>query len=420
MRKTRIESSRRVARHPSTREAGQALIFAAVGMFAFVACAGLAVDMGYLRYQRRLQQSAADSAALAGAAAAGSGGNVLQSALDDSKLNGFENGVRLPGGTTPVNVQVTGPINFNGKPNAVQVQVTADHPNFFMRIFGAAMGHTSFVTSATAQYTQARNCMFALPGGNGINITSTVSMVNCGVVDAGNLNGNGSLTAAAIGVSGTVGLTTTNPTVVRGILQTPDPLSNLGAPNPGPARGLLQIDNAHFPARPPRRRGGQPVPQNVTVLPGSYTGISVDLTFLGNVFFQAGNYTIGGSGLSLQGQHSVSGTNVMLYINGGAVTIGNRQQVSLSAPTTGNYAGILFFQRNGNNAAATINSTGGTSYTGGFYFPSATVNLAGGLANPQYLIVVGKTIQINTNVTTQSNYSALANGSPIKAATLVQ
>src|SRR5262249_40160900 len=98
----------------ATHESGQALIFAAVGMFAFVACAGLAVDMGYLRYQKRLQQSAADSAALAGASAAGTGGNVSQSALDDSKLNGFENGVVLPGATTAVNVAVNGPMTFQG------------------------------------------------------------------------------------------------------------------------------------------------------------------------------------------------------------------------------------------------------------------------------------------------------------------
>src|SRR5216683_7721706 len=93
-------------------QSGQALILAAVGMFAFVACAGLAVDMGYLRYQRRLQQTAADSAALAGASAAGSGGNVSQSALDDSELNGFKDGVTLPGAANPVQVVVNYPFTF--------------------------------------------------------------------------------------------------------------------------------------------------------------------------------------------------------------------------------------------------------------------------------------------------------------------
>jgi len=400
-------------------QSGQALILAAVGMFAFVACAGLAVDMGYLRYQRRLQQTAADSAALAGASAAGSGGNVSQSALDDSELNGFKDGVTLPGAANPVQVVVNYPFTFQGTPNAVRVNVTADHPNFFMRIFGPALSTTSFTTTATAQYVQARNCMFALPGGGGITINSMVNMANCSVLDAQNLNGTGSLTAAAIGVSGTSSLTTT-PNAVTGILQTPDPFANMAAPNPGPARGLLTIDNNNFPPRPPRRRGGQPIPQNVTVTPGSYTGISIAAAFLGNVTFQGGNYTIGGGGLSLKGGASVSGTNVMFYMNGGAVTFTNSQKINLTAPTNGAYAGILFFQRQGNTADATFTGSGGSNLTGGLYFPGAKINLNGAVNNPAYLIVVAKTINVNTNVTTQSSYLSLPNGSPIKAATLVQ
>jgi Putative Flp pilus-assembly TadE/G-like len=419
LRKSTVKTKRTRGRAKAPSQSGQALILAAVGMFAFVACAGLAVDVGYLRYQRRLQQTAADSAALAGAAAAGTGGNVSQSALDDAKLNGFEDGVVLPGSAQAVRVQVTGPTTFFGKPNAVQVQVFADHPNFFMRIFGPALSTTSFTTTATAQYVQARNCMFALPGGGGITINATVNMVNCSVLDAQNLNGTGSLTAAAIGVSGTSSLTTT-PNAVTGILQTPDPFTNMVAPNPGPGHGLLTIDNNNFPPRPPRRRGGQPIPQNVTVTPGSYTGISIAATFLGNVTFQAGNYTIGGSGLSLKGGASVSGNGVMFYMNGGAVTFTNSQKINLTAPTNGAYAGILFFQRKGNPAAATFTGAGGSNLTGGLYFPSATVTLNGAINNPAYLIVVASTIHINTNFTTQSSYLSLPNGSPIKAATLVQ
>ena len=51
------------------KEAGQALVLAAMGLTLFILAAGLGIDMGFLRYQKRLQQSAADSAAIAGAAA---------------------------------------------------------------------------------------------------------------------------------------------------------------------------------------------------------------------------------------------------------------------------------------------------------------------------------------------------------------
>ena len=48
-------------------EAGQAVIFTAVAMVALMGFAGLAVDMGLMRYEKRAQQSAADGAAIAGA-----------------------------------------------------------------------------------------------------------------------------------------------------------------------------------------------------------------------------------------------------------------------------------------------------------------------------------------------------------------
>src|ERR1700722_19684781 len=48
-------------------EARQALVFAAVGLVVLMGFAGLGIDMGMLRYQKRLQQTAADAGAIAGA-----------------------------------------------------------------------------------------------------------------------------------------------------------------------------------------------------------------------------------------------------------------------------------------------------------------------------------------------------------------
>ena len=48
-------------------ERGQILPLVAVGMITLMGMVSLAVDAGYWRYQQRLEQSAADSAAIAGA-----------------------------------------------------------------------------------------------------------------------------------------------------------------------------------------------------------------------------------------------------------------------------------------------------------------------------------------------------------------
>ncbi|HEY1422618.1 MAG TPA: pilus assembly protein TadG-related protein, partial [Candidatus Acidoferrum sp.] len=49
------------------KQSGQVLVGAALALVVLCGFAGLAIDMGTLRYQKRLQQTAADSAAIAGA-----------------------------------------------------------------------------------------------------------------------------------------------------------------------------------------------------------------------------------------------------------------------------------------------------------------------------------------------------------------
>jgi hypothetical protein len=388
------------------RQSGQALITVAFALVVLLAAAGLAVDMGYLRYQRRLQQSAADSAALAGAAAAGTGGNVSQAANDDATLNGFQNGVTLPGAQSPVSVTVIGPMTFNGHPNAVRVVITANHPTFFMRIFGATMRSASVATAAVAQYTSAHNCMYALAGGNGITVSANVNVPNCGVLSAQNLAGGGHLTAASIGVVGSAANITT-PAAITGILQPRDPLANLPAPAVG-GGGNYNITTT-FPS------GGG----TANVPAGSYNGISVPKGLARAVHLN-GVYSIGAGGLSFLGSGNVTGTNVTFYLNGGSVTLGVSQHFSLTAPTNGAYAGILFFQKKTNTATAAINGAGGSHFQGALYFPGADLHMNGGGTGAGYMILVARTLHLNTNISFNSNYNSLANGSPIKAATLVQ
>ena len=114
-------------KYKCTRQSGQALVAATFGLVALIGATGLAIDMGYLRYAKRLQQSAADSAAIAGAAELNSG-LWDGAAKTDSHLNGFTDGANN------VSVTVTNP-TFNGKP-AVQVEISSLQPTFFMRIFG--------------------------------------------------------------------------------------------------------------------------------------------------------------------------------------------------------------------------------------------------------------------------------------------
>src|SRR4029077_8205959 len=71
------------------KQSGQALIGTAVAMVVLAGFAGLAIDMGTLRYQKRLQQTAADSGAIAGAQNLEFGSGVTVGAQNASAQNGF-------------------------------------------------------------------------------------------------------------------------------------------------------------------------------------------------------------------------------------------------------------------------------------------------------------------------------------------
>src|ERR1700733_13915479 len=78
-------------------EAGQALILTALGLTVLMGFAGLGIDMGVMRYEKRLQQTAADAAALAGASNLAPNTGVSIGGQNAAAANGFtDNG----GGTT--------------------------------------------------------------------------------------------------------------------------------------------------------------------------------------------------------------------------------------------------------------------------------------------------------------------------------
>jgi uncharacterized membrane protein len=79
----------------STRkgQAGQSTVFVAFALVALLCFLALAIDVGYLRYQRRQIQTAADAAALAGASELSYTG-VSAAAKADSSSNGYTDGSR--------------------------------------------------------------------------------------------------------------------------------------------------------------------------------------------------------------------------------------------------------------------------------------------------------------------------------------
>jgi hypothetical protein len=122
-----------------------------------------------------------------------------------------------------------------------------------------------------------------------------------------------------------------------------------------------------------------------TLVPGTYCGgISVGNGNT-NITFGAGNYIINGGGLSFAGGTTVTGSGVMFYLTGtnanyASVTINNGANVTFSAPTSGPYLGVLFFQNRSITSVSNATFAGGATMqlTGSLYFPTTNVSYSNG------------------------------------------
>jgi Flp pilus assembly protein TadG len=390
------------------RESGQALVFVGLSLVVLTAVVGLAIDMGYLRYTKRRLQTAADSAAIAGASELNNG-NYYTAALNDSKSNGFENGVN--GVTvTPTHPPVETP--FKSSPNArtyVEVQVQQNSPTFFMRIFG--VNHASVSATAVAQLASSRGCIYSLSLLNGINVQGNVNAPNCGVIDNSILSvGGGCISAQSIGVVLRLLGGCTNPQPIVGIDPAADPLAYLTPPPVGGCNFNKLTVNT---------------PNRTVLNPGTYCGgITVGNKNTGDIVFNPGLYVLNGVGLVVPAGNptNLSGNGVTFYITGGgSAQINGTGNVTMTAPTTspapGIPPGVLFYQDPRDRQNASIN--GNIGFSGALYFPGATLTL-GGTVNSGYAIVIGDVIDFTGNVNIGSDFASLSTGSPIKAAVLVQ
>jgi hypothetical protein len=340
---------------------------------------------------------------------------------------------------------VDGP--HTGNTNYVEVVVSQSQTTMFM----AALGVTSVPLSARAVAAgTSPNCIYALQqGANSLDLGISFINSSCGVVGDGNLAGFfARLTAPSIGLVGAndCGACTLNPTPITGIGPAPDPFASLPVPS---------FTVPTVPAN------CQPTPSgtNPTIPPGTYNAMTITpamgtvnfsggtyvfcggLTLNGaNVIFGPGTYVMYGGGFQMAGAFAgtVSGNGMMIYNTGsgsatgtcpptcayGSVTTWFTGNNAMVAPTSGSYAGILFFQDRNNPQPASFNANftfsgcgAGNPYLQGVhYFPDATVNFDFDFGcAAQYSILVANDIAWLFDFTFNHNYSTLPGGtSPIK------
>jgi len=417
-------------------QAGQALVFVALAMVVLLGFAGLSVDMGVLRHEKRRQQTAADAAAIVGANNLAYGSGMTTGAQNAAAANNYTDGssndvTQCASSTAAVGlvcVQVNnGPSYIPTDPHLgdthyVEVVVSTVQPTYFMKIFG--IGQKTVTARAVATNLTGggpgSNCLYTLglPAkeiGVDINGHPTLNAPTCGISDNGNFNTKGNaltVNAGTFGVSGPPGSKSGGTVNCQYQINCPsygaptvsDPLAAL----PTPCSLGYSCTGGTSPAGP-----------NFT--PGTYSSISLGGS--GTFTFAPGIYIIDGAGgLSCTGSPTVTGTGVMFFFTGTAtVNCTGSENITLTAPTPSNcppptcpakYDGILMYQdradtTNGiGNACPPGSSKGpqlggntGSSYNGVLYFPADQLWLFGNSGTIAFDVVLTDSICMTGNAT---------------------
>ncbi len=397
-------------------ESGQVLIVAALAMTALLGFVALGTDVGLMFYVRRSAQTAADSAAIT-AAQELKYGDAVSAAKADASLNGFTDGAS--GTTVTVNSPPASGANA-GIAGYVEVIVNRAQPTVFMR----ALSRKSMAVTARAVATlgKTKNCVYTL-GTSGSDISLTggvqVDMTDCNLygnsTSSSDLSASGgaSLTASTINLSGgqsVSGGAHVSAAMNTGIPAVSDPLGYLNPPSftsssclPDPGKngawGTYNIG--------PASSGGTVCYNGMKFANGATATLNPGL------------YIINGT-LSFQGGTTVTGTGVTFYLPVGAsLDIANGANETLTAPTSGTYNGILFYQDRQNSTGETLQGGASSVFQGILYFPAANFTFTGGTSTNTYASIISRSLTFSGG-TKVKNYADINSATPLAAPRLVE
>ena len=272
-----------------------------------------------------------------------------------------------------------GTITFNSATQVFTVSATHAYSAIGSYRIAVTLSHDS---SASVQVTSSATVVAAPktiglllldPTGNGALTDSGNGHINVNngailVVDsnnpsyAANVSGYGIVTATEVDVVGGLSVGSTahvNGTV--GHTSAADPFASLPTPGvPTPTRSTSTLVVSGNPS--------------VTLHPGLYNG---GISILGNakVTLAAGLYYLKGGGFVVSGNGIVTGTGVLLYnasqTTSDSLKLNTNAQVTLSAATTGTYAGLAFFQDRTATAQIVMTDNAILNVTGGVYAAKA-------------------------------------------------
>ncbi len=362
-----------------SRSDGNIAVIFAIALPAVIGVTGISVESGYWYQKERQLQQAADAGAFAGATVLrDSSGTVTGAAT--AEINKF--GYSASNATITVNTPPTSGSHQNIR--SVEVSISFPARRFFSAVFSSDPVIVN--ARAVATYEEPTDaCLLALDsaasgavtfrGGSLVSVSKCEIMSNSVANDAAILTGGPSVTTPCINTVGDISisnnsnLTLTECAAPRTNLQrAKDPYADRIPPDTsGPCDDLPPVT------------GGPGTSYTYNAGPSGVRRICSAVGLKRDHHFEPGVYILDGADLSINSGANVTGSGVTFYMTDGArVQMNGNATVELSAPTTGNFAGIAFWGDASNTVTThTINGTSASSITGAIYAPGSIVSFNG-------------------------------------------
>jgi Flp pilus assembly protein TadG len=414
-------------------ERGQALVLVALSVSMLLGAMAMAIDVGFVKYQQRKLQTAADSAAIAAGLELGNCNNTVCANMETAaatalKEDGFtsttitptanqcsvstSSGLAMIINVAPCVLGASDP--NNGNTHMTEVVLTEPQTTFFGAIIGVRTMNLVARAEAGDSYINSGN-----GGGNCIYTKSLeynssdgdFTLNNCGIYDNGNLqtdNGD-SVTASTFLYYGTwspnncnssctwtIGGSSTPPTHTTTAQS--DPLASLTAPSQ-PAASTTASNTT---------------PNSGTTLQPGYYSNGINLNSNVSVTLAPGLYYMNGS-INVDNGASLTGTGVELYFENGTLQPNSGSTVQLTAPTTtsstaGTTANMVIWEPSSNSSGLTVDAGSSSYYNGVIYLPGGTLTLNSGSGNTINSQSTATALDVN-NIIVDSGITFVINGS---------
>lgn len=344
----------------SDRAGGVGLVFG-LGLVTIVGAAAVAFDYEQAASRRTDLQKSTDQAAIAG---------LTRAAMDAAERERLAAQIVR---SAPVTVES---VNAVASPGEIVVEARASVPTVLMRVVGIPAVDVSALSRA--QVRDALPCILVLePAANAVEINSDSTLqAGCGVqvnsrdAEAIFANSRSHLRATDICVVGDVRLdggSTTTPEAETGCAPRPDPLASL----PEPSEAGRSCDYSDLVVN---------AGETAVLRPGVYCS-KLEINSDSHVTLEPGIYVMRDGELIVNSRSTVTGSDVMIFFQGkeGRLNVNSDSRVTLSAPRSGTYAGILFFQSRASETLDSdyhiLNSDGTSKLEGALYFPNGQLML---------------------------------------------